>query len=94
MPNEPIIKTFIDDEEKAIIEAIEHEGYETGKNTLTPARLETLKSAARAAINEERVKISLRIQKSDLNRLKAKALQEGIPYQTLINSILHKAVTS
>jgi hypothetical protein len=30
--------------------------------------------------------------KPDLSRLKTKAMQEGIPYQTLINSILHKTV--
>ena len=76
------------------MEAIERDEYEVGKNALTPARLEELTSAAKTSINEERVKISLRLQKSDLERLKAKALREGMPYQTLINSILHKAVTS
>ena len=30
--------------------------------------------------------------KPALSRLKTKAMQEGISYQTLINSILHKAV--
>jgi len=94
MTNKPSVKIFLDDEEKATIDAIERDDYEVGKNALTPTRIKELTSAARATINEERVKISLRLQKSDLNRLKAKALQEGIPYQTLINSILHKAVTN
>lgn len=49
-------------------------------------------AAARATINDERFKVSLRIPKSDLTRLKSRALQEGIPYQTLINSIIHKYV--
>jgi predicted DNA binding CopG/RHH family protein len=39
------------------------------------------------------VKISLRLPESDLERLKAKALREGLPYQSLIGSILHKAVS-
>jgi predicted DNA binding CopG/RHH family protein len=36
----------------------------------------------------------LRIPRTDLARLKSRAMQEGIPYQTLINSIIHKYVTS
>ena len=48
---------------------------------------------ARSTMNEGRVKISLRLPESDLERLKAKALREGMPYQTLIGSILHKAVS-
>ncbi len=38
--------------------------------------------------------ISLRISNFDLEKLKEKAEKEGIPYQTLINSILHKYVTN
>lgn len=34
--------------------------------------------------------ISIRISEVDLIRLKAKAAQEGIPYQTLISSSLHR----
>ena len=38
--------------------------------------------------------ISLRISNFDLEKLKEKASNEGVPYQTLINSILHKYVTN
>lgn len=38
--------------------------------------------------------ISLRISNFDLEKIKEKAQNEGIPYQTLINSILHKYVTN
>jgi len=38
--------------------------------------------------------ISLRISNFDLEKLKERAEKEGIPYQTLINSILHKYVTN
>ena len=92
MNQTPTIGQFIDDEEKALIEAIERDDYSPGKNHLTKERSEKLQAAARATINEERIRISLRVPKSDLSRLKTRALQEGIPYQTLINSILHKAV--
>jgi predicted DNA binding CopG/RHH family protein len=36
--------------------------------------------------------ISLRISQYDLEKLKEKAKEEGIPYQTLINMVLHKYV--
>jgi predicted DNA binding CopG/RHH family protein len=38
----------------------------------------------------KRKSINLRLLEDDLQRIKIKALQEGIPYQTLIGSILHK----
>ena len=38
-------------------------------------------------------RINIRISEKDLNGIKLKALEEGIPYQTLISSILHKYVS-
>ncbi len=38
--------------------------------------------------------ISLRVSNYDLEKIKEKANSEGIPYQTLINSILHKYITN
>jgi len=37
--------------------------------------------------------ISLRINESDLNMLKEKASKNGLPYQTMINVVIHKYVT-
>jgi predicted DNA binding CopG/RHH family protein len=88
----PKIAEFLDDEEKALVDAVESPGYKP-KSELTPARKKAYAASARAAMNEARVKISLRIPESDLLRLKAKAMREGMPYQTLIGSILHKAVS-
>jgi len=34
--------------------------------------------------------ISIRLSAADLNGIKAKAMEEGLPYQTLITSIIHK----
>jgi predicted DNA binding CopG/RHH family protein len=41
----------------------------------------------------EKKNISLRLNSQDLDQLKLKAEKEGIPYQTLISSIIHKFVT-
>ncbi len=92
MTKTPDIKPYSSDEERELIEALEAAGAQF-KSVLTPARRKKLKAAARATMNGAREKITLRIPRSDLSRLKSRALQEGLPYQTLINSILHKAVS-
>ena len=38
-------------------------------------------------------RINVRISSKDLNALQKRALEEGIPYQTLVSSILHKYVS-
>jgi predicted DNA binding CopG/RHH family protein len=85
---------FHDDEEKALYEAIENEDYVPGKSALTPERKAELQTIAQNTINEKRTKISLRVPNSDLSKIKARAIREGIPYQSLINSILHKEAQS
>lgn len=92
MKNIPKVTNYIDDDEKQLIEAIECDDYQVGSSALTSDRLQELQAGARGKMNEERTPISLRIPKTDLARLKTRAMQEGIPYQTLINSILHKSV--
>lgn len=50
------------------------------------------KEAARKTLDGKRRRISISIPERDLLRLKTRAAEEGMPYQTLINSILHKYV--
>lgn len=88
----PLVRTPLDNEERELIEAIEAEGYVPGPGGLTPERLAILQAAARATLSEPSNKVSIRLPRTDLSRLKARALREGIPYQTLIKSILHQAV--
>jgi len=49
-----------------------------------------LKEYAKNTLNKTR-NINIRLSERDLYKLKAKAIEEGIPYQTLASSILHKA---
>ena len=88
----PEIGEFLDQDEMDVYEAIESTNFDPVSN-LTHERRVELRKMAKATINEERVKISLRLPKTDLERLKTQAMRDGMPYQTLINSILHKAVT-
>ena len=93
MKKAPAIGRFVDEEEKALAAVTEKPCFSPGPDALSPARLKQLQAMARAAINEERAKISLRLPKRDLARRKARALREGMPYQTLINLILRKAAS-
>jgi predicted DNA binding CopG/RHH family protein len=47
---------------------------------------------ARATFGKDR-RVNIRISSKDLEGLQRRALEEGIPYQTLIASILHKYVS-
>jgi predicted DNA binding CopG/RHH family protein len=87
MKKEPYVSEYLDDEERQLIEAIEANN-DAPKSVMTPEMLEVHKAAARNTINKP-----LRLGQSDLARVKARALREGIPYQTLIKSIIHQAVS-
>jgi len=49
-------------------------------------------SYAQATFKKDR-RINIRISSKDLLALQKRALEEGIPYQTLISSLLHKYVS-
>ena len=68
--------------------------YEDGrlKSVATRAELAKFKSAARATAIKDR-RVNIRLSTGDLQDIQAKALAEGLPYHTLIASVLHKYVT-
>jgi predicted DNA binding CopG/RHH family protein len=77
----------LDEQERDIRDAVE-------KGELVPvpdeeAEKEKLIRASRATLAKNR-HISIRLSDKDLMRLRAKALELGMPYQTLIGSILHQ----
>ena len=55
-------------------------------------RKKELEAAARAQLAKS-ARVNIRLAPMDLHGLKDKAVQEGMPYQTLIASVLHKYVT-
>lgn len=79
----------IDDYEREILSA-----FEKGKlkSVATREELARLKAAASATTIRDR-RINIRLSAGDLNDIQVRALEEGVPYQTLIASILHKYVT-
>ncbi len=50
---------------------------------------ESIEGAARATMLKDQ-RMNIRISQRDLYQLKTRAVQEGIPYQTLVTSIIHK----
>jgi predicted DNA binding CopG/RHH family protein len=79
----------VDSYEMEILQA-----FEKGKlkSVATKSELERLKAAARATAIKDR-RVNIRLSSIDLKDIQAKALEEGIPYQTLIASVLHKYVS-
>lgn len=79
------------------VDAYEREvlsAYEKGslKSVATKDELEKFRAAARATAVKDR-RVNIRLSSIDLNDIQVKALEEGMPYQTLIASVLHKYVS-
>lgn len=76
--------------EKKLIESVENGEWVSAQNSEVLAKniqsyaLEELKKKSR---------INIRISDRDLEAIKLKAVEEGIPYQTLITGVLHKYIT-
>ncbi|HMK57228.1 MAG TPA: hypothetical protein VK448_11370 [Dissulfurispiraceae bacterium] len=76
-------------EEKAIIDA-----FEKGRMILaTPSKkeIETIKATARKTIIKDK-RITIRLYDHDYKGIQKKALEMGIPYQTLISGIIHRYI--
>ncbi|MEN9398418.1 MAG: hypothetical protein RLZ81_2948 [Pseudomonadota bacterium] len=79
----------VDAYEREILSAFEKGSL---KSVATKAELETFRAAARATAVKDR-RVNIRLSSIDLNDIQVKALEEGMPYQTLIASVLHKYVS-
>lgn len=77
------------EEELALLEAMENQPLGSVANLAQ--EMEQLKAAVKAKLNK-RKSINIRLLENDLQCIKTEAIREGIPYQTLIGSILHKYV--
>ena len=62
------------------------------KSVATKSELSKFRAAARATAVKDR-RVNIRLSSGDLQDIQVKALEQGLPYQTLIASVLHKYVT-
>ncbi|MCH8290106.1 hypothetical protein IH992_03225 [Candidatus Poribacteria bacterium] len=83
-------KLKFDEEELQILRDFERGEFESIKNFQNEKR--QLEEAARNTFSRDK-RINIRISSWDLTKIKKKAAKEGIPYQTLISSTLHKFIT-
>jgi predicted DNA binding CopG/RHH family protein len=81
---------FHDDEERDLITA-----YESGEFRPVKDQQEAKQTAIQAARRYMRkdARVNIRLSTADLEMLKRRAAEEGLPYQSLIASVLHKYVS-
>jgi len=74
-------------DEREILESVEHGGWRSVKG----AKRERSRYVryAKATFRKDR-RLNIRISSKDLETIQKRALEEGLPYQTLISSLLHK----
>jgi predicted DNA binding CopG/RHH family protein len=80
----------LDKYEKELEDSFERGEWISVKNL--SAEKKKMVKIAQATIKKNKT-MNIRINEMDLNSLKARALEEGIPYQTLVTSVLHKYVS-
>ena len=79
--NEPF-----DDEERELMEAVESGNFQSVPKEEFEATMREIRDGATAKV------ISIRMQGDDLRGIREMAKAAGMPYQTLINSIIHRYV--
>lgn len=82
-------KFKLDEDEQTLLEAFETGQFESD---LTPERKVVIAKSAEATFKKDK-KINIRISNRDLSAIQRRALEEGIPYQALVSSILHKYIS-
>lgn len=81
---------YIDEEEREFIESFEHGEWQTVKNVVKEA--EVSREYARNTLKKDK-RVNIRLSEKDLEDIRVLAVENGIPYQTLISSVLHKFAT-
>ena len=89
IPHEPGHSAALDEEEREILRTVEAGEWDEVPHIEEEKR--RIQTFFRQAAQTRRV--TIRMTENDLYSLQIKARQEGIPYQTLMTSILHKYLT-
>lgn len=77
----------IDQEERDLMESLQSDDWKTVKDLDKEKKAAVL--AAKNTLKKDK-RINLRLTQKDYHDIQIKAVEEGIPYQTLISSIIHK----
>jgi len=82
-------KRKLSKDEQGLLDAVEAGEFES---VLTESRKKELEAAASLTFKKDK-RINIRISNRDLTAIQSKASEEGIPYQTLVSSIIHKYIS-
>ena len=82
-------KAKLTKEEQELLDAVEAGEFES---VLTESRRKELESVASNTFRKDK-RINIRISNRDLAAIQSRALQEGMPYQTFVSSIIHKYIS-
>ncbi len=77
----------LDKSERELLESVERGKWKSVRKLESERR--RYKSYAEATFKKSR-RVNIRISQEDLEAIQKRALEEGLPYQTLISSLLHK----
>lgn len=78
---------YLDEEEKELMESVERGEWRRTANFDEEKKKAEAAAKATFAGTE---KINIRISKQDIDRLKSRALEQGIPYEALVSGIIQK----
>jgi len=77
---------YLDDDEKQLADSLENEEW---VSDLSKKEKQKYEAVARYSLNKQ-MRINIRMTERDLKKIRAKAIEEGIPYQSLITMLIHK----
>ena len=83
-------KPKLDQEERDLLESVESGEWESVPGL--EEEIQRHQEVARNTLRKDR-RVNIRISSRDLDDLQARAVEEGLPYQTLMASVLHKYVS-
>ena len=85
-----MVKIKLDKEEKELLDSYERGEWKSVRNL--KEEIEKHRGYARQTLKKDK-RVNIRISSMVLDELQLRAVEDGLPYQTLISSILHRFVT-
>jgi len=79
-------QAYLDKDEMELAKSLENEEW---ISDLTKKEKKQYEEYARYSLSK-RKRINIRMSERDLKKIQAKAIEEGIPYQSLISMLIHK----
>ncbi len=77
---------YVDKDEMELAKSLENEEW---VSDLTKKEKKQYEEYARNSLTKQK-RINIRMSEQDLKKIQAKAVEEGLPYQSLISMLIHK----